>query len=244
MSSLSPEARSIIDAARSGEDLGVDARARVKRSLMIATGVAAAGTSAATATKAAAGAAATTTASIPMAGGVGLVTKVGVSVLLVGVVGVGAQRILSDDVPAPAATGVASVARSALPVPSPTAQPTGVSGVLAPKPVASDDAPEPAAKERVARPMASSIAAETALLQQAQSELQSGEPERALELLDQHAREHASGTLREERQAARVLALCRAGRAEQARAEARRFAAEFPRSPHRARVLSACAQPK
>lgn len=251
MSSLSPESRAIIDAALPGEDLPGEARDRLKRKLMIATGVAAAGAATATATQAAAAAQATkagaaaTAAAIPMVSSVGVLTKIGATVLLVGGLGVGAQQLMTEDEPAPAATTSVATVKTPLQRPSEAApkQPKPVDGNTEPAPVASTEerAPRAAQNKRPAKPTASSIAAETELLQQAQSELASGDPQKALELLDQHGSKHATGALREERQAARVLALCRAGRADDARAEARRFAAEFPRSPHRARVMSACA---
>ena len=49
------------------------------------------------------------------------------------------------------------------------------------------------------------------------------------------------GVLREEQRAARILALCAAGRTGEAKAEAQRFLAESPRSPMAERVRSSCA---
>jgi hypothetical protein len=82
------------------------------------------------------------------------------------------------------------------------------------------------------------LKAETALIKKAHLALRAGEAERALSLLDRHAREHPRGQLGEEREAARVLALCRLGRKDEARRAAGRFLAE--RSPLAERIKSAC----
>jgi outer membrane protein assembly factor BamD (BamD/ComL family) len=87
---------------------------------------------------------------------------------------------------------------------------------------------------------ASSIAEEAALLKQANAELAAGRPERALVLLDDHARRFPRGGLVEEREAARVLALCAAGRHAQGLAARDRFLRDHPSSLHTARVQSAC----
>ncbi len=260
MNSLSPRACAIINAARPGEKLGADVRKRVRRRLMTATAAVGVGTAVATTGKAAAttkvaASAATSATSIPLVGSVGLLTKIGGSVLLVGAIGVSVQQIASEDVAPPAISGVVSVSRNTVVrvIPTvPTVQPAPVASVVPSEPRKRDElatltktgsSSEPQSA-RVARPTASSIAAETALLNQAQTELQSGNPEKALQLLDRHSHEHTSGALREERQAARVLALCRAGRVKQAGREALRFVTEFPRSPHRGRLMAACSESK
>jgi outer membrane protein assembly factor BamD (BamD/ComL family) len=84
------------------------------------------------------------------------------------------------------------------------------------------------------------LAEETALLRQAHAAIESGDGARALALLDQHARTYPSGALGEERDAARVFALCAASRAAEARREADRFLATHPRSPLAPRVRASC----
>ena len=81
---------------------------------------------------------------------------------------------------------------------------------------------------------------ELLLLSRAQGALSSGEVDRALALLDEHATTYPNGALREERMAARVFALCALGRQEEARAEAQQFVSMAPRSPMAARVRGAC----
>jgi outer membrane protein assembly factor BamD (BamD/ComL family) len=59
-------------------------------------------------------------------------------------------------------------------------------------------------------------------------------------LLDDHARRFPAGSLIEEREATRVLALCRVGRVSEAKDAASRFLREHPRSPQASRVEHAC----
>jgi hypothetical protein len=59
--------------------------------------------------------------------------------------------------------------------------------------------------------------------------------------LDEHARRFPRGALSEEREAAKVMALCAEGRASDARASASAFVAANPRSPFAAQVRRSCA---
>jgi hypothetical protein len=93
--------------------------------------------------------------------------------------------------------------------------------------------PEPA-------PAADTLLAETHRLREAHGALQGGDPEKALSLLDAPTAETEGQKLREERAAARVLALCKLGRVDEANAEAARFLEKNPRSPLAARVRKAC----
>jgi hypothetical protein len=99
-----------------------------------------------------------------------------------------------------------------------------------------DTTPAAPAAERTRDP----LLAETAALKEAQHALRSGDTDHALQLLSDQDQAFAGGSLQQERAAARILALCQAGRAEQARALAARFVERWPRSALRARVTSAC----
>jgi hypothetical protein len=79
------------------------------------------------------------------------------------------------------------------------------------------------------------------LLRDAQHALKRGDGAAALARLDELADRHPDGVLREERLAARVLGLCAAGRPDEARAEGRRFVAEYPGSIQVERVRASCA---
>jgi RNA polymerase sigma-70 factor (ECF subfamily) len=99
---------------------------------------------------------------------------------------------------------------------------------------------------RVTSPPASSdrkpdVEAELALLRDARSALSAGDPSRALELTDAHARAFPHGVLAEERRATRIVALCSLGRVTEGRREAQAFVARAPDSPLAERVHTACA---
>lgn len=89
-----------------------------------------------------------------------------------------------------------------------------------------------------------SLSDETRALARVQHALNEGDANRALELLARDAVRFESGSLGEERAAARVLALCTAGREAEARTAQRRFAADYPRSALAQRVLATCSEPR
>jgi hypothetical protein len=84
------------------------------------------------------------------------------------------------------------------------------------------------------------VGAELALLREARRALSSGDPGRALELTDAHARAFPRGALSEERSATRIVALCSLGRGAEGRKEAQRFLERAPDSPLAERVRTAC----
>lgn len=98
----------------------------------------------------------------------------------------------------------------------------------------SDSAPATAVDE---------LRAEMALIREARQALRAARPEGALEVLDAHARAFPEGQMREDREVLRIEALCAAGKAPQARAEAQLFLRAFPGSAHAQRVRSICAEP-
>jgi RNA polymerase sigma factor (sigma-70 family) len=75
----------------------------------------------------------------------------------------------------------------------------------------------------------------------APSPLEQLEHAESLRLLDELSARYPGGVLHEERSAARVLALCAAGRKVEARAEASRFLEQNPRSVQVDRVRASCA---
>jgi hypothetical protein len=87
----------------------------------------------------------------------------------------------------------------------------------------------------------SAMATELMLLKSAQRELNAGNAEASLALLDEHARRYPGGALQVERLGARVFALCRLGRVEPARVAARDFFATAADSPLVPRVVASCA---
>ena len=81
---------------------------------------------------------------------------------------------------------------------------------------------------------------EAALLAQVQGSLRNGKGALALSKLESYDRKFPAGMLRAEADAARVFALCSAGRVETARAAAARFVQRYPNAPATARVQAAC----
>ena len=81
---------------------------------------------------------------------------------------------------------------------------------------------------------------ELALLSQVRSSMQSGAPQRALELLGSYEARFGQPILEMEADALRVDALCRAGQRDAARASAEAFQNEWPGSPLGRRVSAAC----
>jgi len=86
----------------------------------------------------------------------------------------------------------------------------------------------------------SSLESETRLLRDASFELGAGRPERALALLDEHARSFSGGALVEEGRVERILALCALGRTSAAHDEGARFLRERPHSLLADRVRASC----
>lgn len=91
--------------------------------------------------------------------------------------------------------------------------------------------------------MVSTLSEEATLLERAQRALAAREPGVALETLAEHERRFPRGALAEEREAAKVLALCALGRVNEARALARAFVNASPRSVLVPRVEHSCAAP-
>jgi outer membrane protein assembly factor BamD (BamD/ComL family) len=85
------------------------------------------------------------------------------------------------------------------------------------------------------------VSDEALLLRGARAALARGDGATALARVDEHAARFPAGALVEERQAARVFALCASGRATEARATASTFLATSPRSPLAPQVQRTCA---
>lgn len=105
---------------------------------------------------------------------------------------------------------------------------------LAAEPAAAASAPVGAAVEPP------SLVQESRALAAVQAALSAHDGYRALQLLDAQDRDFGSGSLAQERAAARVLALCAAGQAGAARAAKQRFLTAYPGSPLARRIGTAC----
>ena len=87
---------------------------------------------------------------------------------------------------------------------------------------------------------AARLAAEAALVRQAQGAVRDGEWARALDLTARHRHAFPSGVLGEERRALEIIAACRAGDAEREAAARRELRAAHPDSVHWDRIERAC----
>lgn len=265
MNELGPDARSILEAARPGEDPTDGDRARVRSALAraLAAGGAAAATTAAASSAAAKGAGATAT--VKLAALTSTVTwKAIATIALVATVGAGLSSFNTMlDAPAdprsPATTDPpaepapaqphlsAAEMRGAasdpplLPAPSPEPPPaveapparatTAAAGARVPPKTSTTSAPSTTED---------ALIVETRRMREVHGALRSGEAGRALSLLDEHSAAHGQGELRQERAAARVVALCELGRVNEARVAMESFLREDPRSPLADRIRSAC----
>lgn len=81
---------------------------------------------------------------------------------------------------------------------------------------------------------------ELMLIQQIKDALDADRPAAALAAIDAHARKFARGSLAEEREALRVVALCGAGEVARGERAQRTFLNAYPRSAYRERVRAAC----
>ncbi|HVY30128.1 MAG TPA: hypothetical protein VHB79_26405 [Polyangiaceae bacterium] len=149
------------------------------------------------------------------------------------------------------ATGAAGffVLRPAEPQPpvpqvAPPAPPRPVPVVPLPEPAPSpvvETTETPAPAPRAAKPPSNlRLQDEAALLAEVQGALRSGQAAAALSKLESYDRRFPGGMLRAEADAARVFALCAAGKVDRARSAADRFALRYPSSPALARVQAAC----
>lgn len=269
MNELGPDARSILEAARPGEDPTDGDRARVRSALAraLAAGGAAAATTAAASSAGAKGVGATAT--VKLAALTSTVTwKAIATITLVAAVGAGISSFNTTlDAPAdprspttagpPAEPAPAQPHLSAaemrgaateppsLPAPSPEPPPPAVEAPPARATTAAAGARVPPKTSTTSVPVVKedALIVETRRMREVHGALQSGEAGRALALLDEHSAAHAQGELRQERAAARVVALCELGRLDEAKVARESFLREDPRSPLADRVRSACSSP-
>jgi len=234
---LSDEGRRIVDEARAAYGPSDEDRARVGASLSLrltaAVGAASAATGASSAAATPAG----------LLAGKGAV--LGLAALVV-IGGASAGYWWSRSEARPRAPAAARAGSAPVAAPDQLGQPTAALPAAEPEaePPRRASHSRPAARVPGAKAAPSEagpdVAGEIALLGEAQRALASGQPEKALVLLDRHAREFPHGSLGQERAAARIIALCALGRVTTARAEAAAFLARSPGSPLAERVRAAC----
>lgn len=237
MSELGPEAREILRRGRDVDDPTPADRARLRRAIL--AGIAA-GTAAAAGEQAAEAAAAAKTGTALTLGGAAW--KGFVVLIVAGAVGAGLATPPAPKTLMPVATSFSVGEKEPAPraIASETPEPS-------PSASSKTDAPRRALPKTTTAPSAApnpepddTLLAETRRLREAHGALQGGDAERALALLDAQTADAEGQKLREERAAARVLALCKLGRVAEANEEASRFLQASPRSPLADRVRKAC----
>lgn len=100
--------------------------------------------------------------------------------------------------------------------------------------------PPPTRSESEREARLRTLAEETALLRRAQNALRRRDPRAALAALQEHAERYPDGTLRGDREAARLIAQCRLAPSSATRERASAFLARNRRSPYAARIQAAC----
>jgi hypothetical protein len=229
-----PDLDDLIRAHRSEVHLSGEQRARGRARLLAQVGTGAAVLSA-TSLAAGAGSGAKL--------GFGLLGKLGIGLALVGLAGGGyyvlkpaaplQNQIVESHLKTKPAQAVAD-ANQATDPPSAAALPV-VGGAVPPaERDAKTAAPHPSSSQR------SSLADEVKTMRQVDAAMRAGDARGALALLGPAGSDE--GSMKEERAAARIFALCRLGQTRQASQEAVQFARHFPRSPLLGRVQSGCSQ--
>lgn len=262
MSGLGPDAREILRNGRDGDNPSPADRARIRAALMatIATSAAATASSAANAA-AEVGLPASVGATKPFIGSIwgGLFGK-GMLVVFLGAAGAGAlaawpktdsrPTAITPHIPEkPVSTNIVTPA----PLPPAVSEEASAEKINDPKTMAPlppeqpktssirpSNAPSSPKAPEVPEESADTLIAETQRLRQAHGAMRGGDPEKALALLSEQSAENEGQKLRAERAAARVLALCKLGRVDEAHAEAEAFLAQNPQSPLADRVRKAC----
>ncbi len=145
-----------------------------------------------------------------------------------------------------ASNAAGSASQSALPS-AQSQSAVSISAPSTPEPLPASPAPSASvalkratATPSAAPPSAQDLSVEIAGLRRAQQLLHAGDASAALAALEQLAHEVPKGTLAEERDATRALALCQLGRPSDPRVAG--FFSRYPASVHAARVQSACSR--
>ena len=271
MNELSPTAQAFVAKARGarlGESHKSRLRASLATRIAVTAAAGATATTVATTSTAATACATSAATAVTGLGGVGLAGKVVIVAVATSAVVWGAREALTNLAPArsemhhlPVAAIVAAGTKVAHinpppPLASPLDSPPQPSPFAAAPNVRPEASAEPTAPS-LARALAPrvhstavngrrsseaiSIANEVALLRESQTALARGDPSGSLGAIDALAARHPDGPLREEREAERVLALCAAGRVDEAAVDAQRFLARTPKSVQAARVRASCA---
>jgi hypothetical protein len=266
MTELSREARAVLSAGLNADGPSAERRQRVKTRLLatVGGGTLALGGAASAAT---AGPALASGAVVAKGLGAGVLLLWFGAGAALGVGASGVVAVAARQAPGVAASVAVPARKAPTPLPSGTAPKSGPELAVAPSalaevaPVAGETrdsergsgaeargsvrAPN-AANALLASPAApaasvSTLSEEAALLQRAERAIAEKRPGLALAILAEHERRFSNGALGEEREVARVLALCALGRVSEAQHRARAFVDASPRSVLVPRLEQSCA---
>ena len=244
MDDLNPNARALLNMARSYDDPSDNDHDRVRAAVLMRVGsVAAVGTAAITAAKASSAAAsaapllASSLASTALFSGVA--AKIG-AVVVIGAIASGAYVAFRAPHHTPVATPAAKPVVAAQAVSPELVSPAAVDN--APAVTDALDLPTEDAKPSPARVRnrAADLEGEMKLLRAADGALRRGDSATALAALNKHAALYPSGVLSQEREGVRAIALCSAGSVSQGQSAAQRFLSQAAKSPLASRIRSAC----
>jgi hypothetical protein len=238
---LSPAAKALLQAARSFDDPSNDDSRRVHASVMTRVG-------AAVGVGAALGATSSAWSFASIGGILGTTAgKIGTAVVLVA--GISAGTYVATR-PHGATQASALNMASAGTVVQPVAVAPKAADVTPPASPPAVEAPAkvrsgaPSMRGTHARRISSDLEGEVRLLEEADADLRRGDADAALARLAEHAAKYPSGTLADEREGVRAIALCRAGRVAEGKAAADRFLTAARKSSLATRVRTACSVEK
>lgn len=241
MDELTPRARSLLQAASSGDEPTVEDAHRVRHAVLLRVGAVGVGT------------AALATSSAQAKGILGtMAAKVGAALVVVvgGTATVTYYAAQPEPKPAVAAVAPRTAPEAVAPAAPISEAPPALS--VEDLPLETEDAPKRAqraatrAPEPTPEPAVASakpeqdLQAEMQLIRAADAALRGGRTSEALALLGQHAERHPRGLLSQEREGLSLLARCQSGGRAAAQAAAERYLARAPRSPLAPRLRSAC----
>jgi hypothetical protein len=240
---MNPNARALLNAARSYDDPTDSDQDRVRAAVLMRVGsVAAVGTVAITAAKASSAAASAGPLIASSLAGTalfsGIAAKIG-AVVVIGALASGAY--VAFRTPPHAAVVAPAVKPAAV---APVATPVVEAAAPAIDPVATQatDLPPEDVKSSPARVRSrnADLEGEMKLLRQADGALRRGDSAAALAALNKHATQYPSGVLSQEREGVRAIALCSSGNVGQGQSAAQRFLSQAAKSPLASRIRSAC----
>jgi hypothetical protein len=233
MIDLNPRAQALVESVRATESPSDRDKARIRRRVLARVAAATLASAAGTASSEAPASVGVGKATASVAATKATLAGVATSVFVAGAVAVGWVSTHDVGETNPVRWGASTVASA--------------EATVAPRPPAPSipaySEVVPAPRETSIRPRGragSTLEQELPLLQSAQEALRGGDTDRALGLLETHAKRFPDGMLAQERRAVHAMAVCRKNGRAAGRAEADEFLLDAPASPLAQRVRAVC----